>query len=54
METITITFHNGTTRQFNVNMNTALNISQLLYELTKEKNVYSTVDNKPINESICA
>ena len=47
METITITFHNGTTRQFNVNMNTALNISQLLYELTKEKNVYNTVDTKP-------
>ena len=41
METITIIFHNGTIRQFNVNMNTALNISQLLFELTKENNVSS-------------
>jgi hypothetical protein len=47
METITITFHNGTTREFKVNMSVALNLSSLLYELTKENIINtSVVDNR--------
>lgn len=47
METITITFHNGTTREFKVNMSVALNLSSLLYELTKENIINtSVVDNQ--------